>query len=90
MLNYFEIDSLSNLISSVRRELNDIFISELNIGIEYIGYLFHTEWGGGKQKNYHLFKTDECKKQGVGLIHIFEDEFFLKKDIVFNKIKLAN
>lgn len=65
----------------------DIFISELNIGIEYNGNIFHTEWGGGKQKNYHLFKTDECKKQGVGLIHIFEDEFFLKKDIVFNKIK---
>lgn len=65
----------------------DIFIPELNIGIEYNGNIFHTEWGGGKSKNYHLFKTEECKKQGVGLIHIFEDEFFLKKDIVFNKIK---
>lgn len=65
----------------------DIFVPELNIGIEYNGNIFHTEWGGGKSKNYHLFKTEECKKHGVGLIHIFEDEFFLKKDIVFNKIK---
>ena len=65
----------------------DIFIPEKNIGIEYNGNVFHTEWGGGKCKNYHLFKTEECQKQGVGLIHIFEDEFFLKKDIVLNKLK---
>ena len=28
-----------------------------------------------------------CKEKGVGLIHIFEDEYFGKKDIVLNKIQ---
>lgn len=64
----------------------DIFIPEKKIGIEYNGNKFHTEWYGGKTKYYHLFKTEECKKNGVRLIHIFEDEFINNKEIVFNKI----
>ena len=65
----------------------DIFIPQIQTGIEYNGNLFHTEYKGGKNRKYHLCKTELCKKNGVKLIHIFEDEYFEKRDIVLNKIK---
>ena len=58
-----------------------------NIGIEFDGCLQHTEWFGGKTRLYHLSKTEKAKENGVGLIHIFEDEFVYKKEIVFSKLK---
>lgn len=64
----------------------DIFIKEKNVGIEYNGNIFHSEWRGGKNKFYHISKTEECKKNGISLIQIFEDEFCDKKEIVFNKL----
>lgn len=65
----------------------DIFVEEKQIAIEFNGCKYHTEWYGGKGRQYHLTKTKMCKDKGVGLIHIFEDEFFGKKEIVFNKIQ---
>ena len=64
----------------------DIFIPEILFGIEFNGNMYHTEWFGGKDKNYHVQKTNDCKENGVKLIQIFEDEFVLHKEIVFNKI----
>ena len=57
-----------------------------NTGIEFNGCLQHTEWFGGKDKNYHLKKTDGAIKNGYRLIHVFEDEYFYHKDIVLSKI----
>ena len=64
----------------------DIFIPSKNIGIEYNGNKWHTEWFGGKNKNYHLSKLEECKNKGVDLISVFEDEYENHKDIVLSKI----
>ena len=64
----------------------DIFVAEKNLGIEFNGNVFHSEWRGGKNKNYHLYKTEECKRNGVSLIQIFEDEYTIKREIVLNKI----
>lgn len=63
----------------------DIFIPSLKIGIEYDGLRWHSE-KFGKDKYYHLSKTLACEKKGVRLIHIFEDEYILKKEIVLDKI----
>lgn len=57
-----------------------------NIGIEFNGCLQHTEWFGGKTRDYHLKKTEECNANGIQLIQIFEDEFVYKKDIVYSKL----
>jgi hypothetical protein len=38
--------------------------------------------------DYHLNKTIECEKQGIQLIHVFEDEWLYKQDIV--KSRLSN
>ena len=64
----------------------DIFIPEKNIGIEYNGNKWHTEWFGKKDKHYNLSKLEECRKNGVGLITIFEDEYETHKEIVLSKI----
>lgn len=64
----------------------DIYVPEKNIGIEYNGNKWHTEWFAKKDKNYHLFKMEECREKGVGLITIFEDEYELHKEIVLNKL----
>jgi len=65
----------------------DIYIPELNLAIECDGLYWHSE-ENGKFRDYHLNKTDECEKKGIRLIHIFEDEWLYKKDIV--KLILTN
>lgn len=65
----------------------DMYIPEFNLAIEFNGCKYHTEQYGGKYKNYHLEKTLACKKAGVNLIHIFEDEYMYHRDVVLSKIK---
>lgn len=65
----------------------DIYIPEYNFAIEYNGCKWHTEWFGGKGKNYHLEKTVLCNEVGISLIQIFEDEYEKNKNIVLAKLK---
>lgn len=67
----------------------DIYIPLLNIAIEYNGLWYHSEDCelGGKNKDYHLNKTIECEKNGIKLVHVFEDEWIFKKNIVKSKLK---
>lgn len=65
----------------------DILIPDKKIGIEFDGLKWHTEFFGKKSHKYHLDKTEQCNKQGYGLIHIFEDEFVNKETIVYSKLK---
>ena len=62
----------------------DIFIPSHNIAIEYNGLYWHSELH--KTNDYHLTKTKECENKGIQLIHIFEDEWLYKKDIVKSRI----
>ena len=75
----------SNRIILYPQEL-DIYIPSLKIGIEFNGLHWHSELY--KSKNYHLQKTIDCEKQNIRLIHIFEDEWLEKQDIV--KARLLN
>ena len=63
----------------------DIFIPSHNIAIEYNGLYWHSE--EYIDNEYHLSKTQECDKLGIQLIHIFEDEWLHKKEIVKSRIK---
>lgn len=58
----------------------DIYIPSKKIAIEFDGLYWHNELN--KDKEYHLNKTIECEKIGIKLIHIFEDEWELKSNIV--------
>lgn len=65
----------------------DFYIPEKKIAIEFDGIFWHSELNGGKDKNYHLKKTEMCEKKGIQLIHIFENEWVRKNDIVKSRIK---
>lgn len=58
----------------------DILIPELDIAIEYNGLYWHSELY--KDKFYHLNKTEICNKRGIRLIHIWEDHWLYKKEII--------
>ena len=58
----------------------DIYLPEKQIGIEFDGLYWHSELY--KSNDYHLQKTQECEKQGIQLIHIFEDEWKNNQDII--------
>ena len=63
----------------------DILVPSHGLAVEYNGLRWHSEQFG-KDKNYHLRKTELAESKGYHLIHIFEDEWLEHKDIVLNKI----
>lgn len=65
----------------------DIYVPSLKVGIEYNGNKWHTEWFGGKDRNYHVSKTNEALAKEIRLIQIFEDEWAEHRDIVISKIQ---
>ena len=64
----------------------DIFIPDKNIAIEFNGLAWHSDFSK-KDSNYHLMKTKMCKDAGIRLIHIFENEWVEKRDIVKDKLR---
>lgn len=64
----------------------DVYIKNKQIAFEINGIYWHSE-ANGKTSNYHLQKTLECEKKGIQLIHIFENEWYDKKEIVQSMIK---
>lgn len=65
----------------------DFYIEDKKLAIELNGNYYHSEISGNKDKKYHISKTERCNRKGVNLIHIFEDEWILKKNIVKSRIK---
>ena len=63
----------------------DIFIPSLNIGIECDGLRWHNELF--RSKTYHLEKTMEALRHHIHLLHIFEDEWIYKQNIIKSIIK---
>jgi hypothetical protein len=90
---YIFIQSLvvSDIIRNDKTILNtlelDVYIPKLKLAFECNGLYWHGEINGGKNKKYHINKTSECKNKGIRLIHIFEDEWLFKKEIVKSRIK---
>lgn len=58
----------------------DIYLPELNIGIEYNGLYWHSE--KYRKSNYHQTKNKTSEDKGVRLISIWEDDWNIKEDIV--------
>ena len=94
--SYIEIE-VKNFISSLgvyfesrsRKILNnkelDILIPDFNLAIEINGIYWHNELF--KTKNYHLDKTRESSEKGYFLLHIWEDDWHNKKEIVKSIIR---
>lgn len=79
-----------NIVRNDRTILNgielDIYIPSKKIAFEFDGLYWHSEIKKPNKK-YHLNKTIECEKQGIQLIHVFEDEWVYKKDICKSRIR---
>jgi len=90
LFNFIESIELLEINENCRNIISpyelDIYIPSKNIAIEFDGLYWHSE-EYKKNKNYHLNKTKLCEKQNIRLIHIFEDEWIFKKDIVKSRLK---
>lgn len=64
----------------------DIYVPDKNIAIEFDGLFYHS-FESGIPINYHLAKTLLCQQKNIQLIHIFENEWKYKKDIIKSKLK---
>jgi hypothetical protein len=60
----------------------DFVIESQKIAIEYNGLYWHSEFKGKHNKVYHLNKTNQCLYKGYRLIHIYENEWTQKTDII--------
>jgi very-short-patch-repair endonuclease len=64
----------------------DILVPSRKVAIEFDGIYWHSELAG-KSKNYHLDKTLACESKGFQLVHVWENEWELKRPIVLSRIK---
>lgn len=83
--NYLKELGIENVVRNTRKIIApkelDFYLPDYNVAIEVNGLKWHAE-GLGKDSKYHLDKLNACKKQGVELIHIFQDEMDNSLDIV--------
>jgi Zn finger protein HypA/HybF involved in hydrogenase expression len=69
----------------------DIYIPSHKFAIEANGNYWHSEKDTvskkGRDNKYHLNKTEKCSNHGIQLLHIFEDEWKQKSNIVKSIIR---
>jgi predicted nucleic acid-binding Zn-ribbon protein len=66
----------------------DLYLPDYKLAIELNELYFHSELMG-RGRGYHLNKTTLCEKQGIRLLHIFEDEWLDKQEIIKSIISNA-
>jgi len=63
----------------------DIYLPKEKISFEFNGLYWHDEIH--RENNYHLNKTELTEKKGIRLIHVYEDDWIYKQEIVKSRIK---
>ncbi len=58
----------------------DIYLPKLLFAIEFNGVYWHSDLYN--PDDYHKVKTELCEKVGVRLIHVFEDDWNFKQEII--------
>lgn len=64
----------------------DVYVPSRSFAVEYNGLYWHSEHVQ-RDKTYHDKKSVACANTGIRLLHVFEDEWRNKKDIVMSMIK---
>lgn len=67
----------------------DIYIPSKNLAIEYDGLYYHSETMKIKYKYNIDLKTKLCEEKGIRLIHVFEDDWDYKQNIIKSIIASA-
>ena len=85
------IDFIENSYDIIPPLSLDIYIPSLKLAIEFNGVYWHSELF--KNKDYHINKTKMCDDVGIKLMHVWEDDWIYKNDIIksviLNKIGLS-
>jgi len=88
VVDFLEKNGVENIktsnISLIKKEL-DIYLPDYKLAIEMNGNYWHSELY--KDKKYHLDKTNKCNELGIELLHIFQDDWLYKQDIIKSIIK---
>jgi len=78
----------NKIIKSDRKILSgkelDIYLPDLNLAFEFNGVFWHNELY--KENKYHLNKTTLCEENNIQLIHIWEDDWNYKQEIIKSMI----
>lgn len=85
LTNEVHINIIRNSKGIIPPKEIDIFIPDKNIAIEFNGIYYHSEIFN-RDKRYHLSKTIECANKNIRLIHIWDNEWANKQDIVKSRI----
>ena len=65
----------------------DIVIPDKHIAIEFNGVFWHSDFNPRMCKTYHRDKSLKCRDKGYQLLHIWEDDWYNRKDIIKDYIK---
>ena len=84
LVNFIEQNYNKEIILNSRGIINpyelDIYLPDINLAIEFNGLYWHSELN--KEKGYHLMKTTMCNDNNIQLVHVWEDDWGNKKDII--------
>lgn len=64
----------------------DIVVPEKNLAIEYNGLYFHSD-AFPDARSRHKQKSDQCQAAGYKLVHIYEDDWLTRSDVVKKTLK---
>lgn len=65
----------------------DMYLPDYKIALDFDGVYWHSSLF--KDRNYHLRKTECCEREGIRLIHIFEDYWNLRREVYKSILKSA-
>ncbi len=83
--NNYDGEIMSNTRTIIRYNLElDIYLPNIKLAIEFNGVYYHNELFN--PDNYHLNKTELCEEKGIHLIHVYEDDWVYRQDIVKSRI----
>ena len=101
LLDFVKSIYKGEIIENSKKILNglelDIFLPEKNLAIEFNGLYWHSDKAAfniptKEEKEHakyrHLEKTKLCEEKGIHLIHIFEDDWDFKQNIVKSILNL--
>ncbi len=83
LLNYIKEIYFGEIVSNTKSIIDgelDIYLPSLNLAFEFNGLYWHSELY--KDKKYHLNKSKQCEDVGVNLIHVWEDDWIYRQDII--------
>jgi hypothetical protein len=74
---------LNNIRNIIGQEL-DVYLPDLKLAFEFNGLYWHSSYY--RNNDYHYNKTNKCIDNNIRLIHIWEDDWLYKNDIIKSMI----